>query len=410
MEASAEESKTKKPGALRYPQYPHVSPKDLSVLIRLVHQIYPYFKKTPLLSRRHDLAKVVDIAVKANLESDFFWAIDFEPEFYAELFYNGFLPIATRLSPFPPQGLEQINDIIPSLADHVAKSKGLCILMPKLHKKRCLVQDWDTIHVGKSARKRSKKYRISFDLAIDTVMEGCVKQHGEDWLYPPVRDAFRSINRKPVTRRRKPDGEETGKVRVHSIELWEDEKIVAGELGYSFGKVYTSLTGYYIKDSTGTIQMLAMAGLLKHAGYQLWDLGMTLKYKEDMGAREAPRATFVERLHQLRDLPSPSGALPTGKKVDARAAIDFLRKSGSGADQKADTKSKSLTKQASGSKGQKKKAKQKSKKTKQRPATGKRPLLSNNGEAPAGKAAKVKAEQPSDTKEKMMTGASSSAS
>jgi len=274
--------------------------------------------------------------------------------------------------------------------------------MPKLHKKRSLVQNWDTIHVGKNARKRAKKYQISFDLAIDTVIDGCVEQHGEDWLYPPVQDAFRSLNRKPVTRRRKSGGQEPGAVRVHSIELWEDEKIVAGELGYSFGQVYTSLTGYYIKDSTGTIQMLAMAGLLKKAGYQLWDLGMTLKYKEDMGAREAPRGKFVERLHQLRDLPSPAGTLPIGKKVNARVAIDFLRDSGSRTEQKDESKSSTQT-DSRVAKGQKNKKKQKqlNTKTKGSCSTGKRPLHSNEGEAPVGKAAKVKSKKLSDTKEQV---------
>jgi hypothetical protein len=35
------------------------------------------------------------------------------------------------------------------------------------------------------------------------------------------------------------------KTRMHSIELWKDGQLVAGELGYTVGDTYTSQTGEY---------------------------------------------------------------------------------------------------------------------------------------------------------------------
>mmetsp|Transcript_20843 Transcript_20843/g.33576 ORF Transcript_20843/g.33576 Transcript_20843/m.33576 type:complete len:188 (-) Transcript_20843:297-860(-) len=168
-----------------------------------MQRLYPYFKKMPVLTPKHDLRKVVRIAVETKREKDFFWSLEFHPAYYAELVYNGFLPIATQL-PFPPPYPDlkaQILRIIPSLKNYVEKRGRLIVLLPKLHKKRCLAVDWKQLHVSKNARKRAKKFEISFDSAIEKVIAGCMKQHGEEWLFGPVRATFRWIHSHPIKRK-----------------------------------------------------------------------------------------------------------------------------------------------------------------------------------------------------------------
>merc|ERR1712196_413670 len=118
----------------------------------------------------------------------------------------------------------------------------LICLLPKLHVKRCMMLDLHAdLRVEKNARKRSKRYLVSIDQDFNNVIAGCQRQHGDHcWFYAPLTCAYRKIHASNRT------GGTAGGVRLHSIELWDKEtgNLVAGEIGYAIGGVYTSLSGF----------------------------------------------------------------------------------------------------------------------------------------------------------------------
>ncbi len=85
--------------------------------------------------------------------------------------------------------------------------------------------------------------------------------------------------------------------------MGEGWRLVAGELGYVVGGSYTSLTGFRdpAEDGAGTVQLAALGRLLQHAGFKMWDLGMSMGYKMDLGGVPTPRAEFLSLLHKTRD-------------------------------------------------------------------------------------------------------------
>ncbi|CAD7966391.1 unnamed protein product [Amoebophrya sp. A120] len=109
----------------------------------------------------------------------------------------------------------------------------------------------------------------------------------------------------------------------------EKLKLIAGECGYSFGKVYTSLTGFCDKSkpNCGLLQMWLLGKWLERNQYDFWNLGhpprkkkkptakkageaadtqeeagdMTMKYKSDLGGHVLQRADFLAKWRASRD-------------------------------------------------------------------------------------------------------------
>jgi Leu/Phe-tRNA-protein transferase len=199
---------------------------------------------------------------------DYWISCVFDPIYFAHIMYHGFLPIACQ-------------------------EAGAVYALPKLHIERCVL-DPKILHIPKSVRKKAKYYTLTFNKAFDSVVKGCHDQHGEDWLYPDVVRVFRALLSGILVFE--------NQVRVISVELWKGDQLVAGELGYVSGAVYTSLTGFVSPEASGagTVQLYALGSYLHARGFQLWDLGMSMDYKLKMGARDIPRVEFLKKIHALR--------------------------------------------------------------------------------------------------------------
>ncbi|EED95565.1 predicted protein, partial [Thalassiosira pseudonana CCMP1335] len=145
-------------------------------------------------------------------------------------------------------------------------------------------------HVARTTRKKSKRYELSINTSFDGVIAACHEQHGVNWLYPNIVKAFRTIHQASNAH-----STTTTPLRLYSIELWNTETgtLAAGELGYSVGSIYTSLTGFSSENHAGSIQLAVLKKLLVQCGFDYWDLGGGMEYKFRYGAEMMEQDEFV---------------------------------------------------------------------------------------------------------------------
>ena len=77
--------------------------------------------------------------------------------------------------------------------------------------------------------------------------------------------------------------------------------LVAGEIGYSFGTTYTSLTGFYDKtiSNAGKLQLILLGKWLQRSGYSFWNFGHPPRRLIDSYGRYKLAPTGTKRLTQV---------------------------------------------------------------------------------------------------------------
>jgi len=232
------------------------------------------------ISASDDCNSTVDAMLATNYNEEFCIAENFNPEFIARLMEAGFLMMSMNLS----------------------KENPFYIALPKLHLVRSALF-FENLHVKKSIKRllnmKNSPYQLCFNTDFDHILDRCVEKHGADWLSPPLVDSIKKIRLSAnscilpqlgVSGLQLP----VSKAYPTSFALYRDGKLVAGEFGVIYGKVYTSYSGFYDEDNTGTLQIILTTRYLQENGYSFFDMGMPLDYKTDLGAVDISPEEFVK--------------------------------------------------------------------------------------------------------------------
>lgn len=224
-----------------------------------------------------DPDEVADRLVADPELDEFCWSLYFDPVFLVRLFYSGFLPICSNIG---------------------APGDPIYVLLPKLHFFRstvCLQTDASGLPcLTRKLAKRLDQFTLRVNTDFDAVVAGCFEQHKDRcWLFPPLLAALKNLNEKKFS----------PFVKVHSVEVYQrGGRLVAGEIGYAVGSVYTSMTGFHRESGTGTVQLVLLHRRLREKKFTLWDLGMEMEYKtRALGASLKSRSEFVQELRRLRN-------------------------------------------------------------------------------------------------------------
>lgn len=207
--------------------------------------------------------------IYANLDSNYYISDDLSAEFYTLQAVSGF--IATSIS------LENKFYLVPEMQFEYA------------------ILDFENLHISKKVKKLLDKndFTFSINTNISEVIKNIQIYHKSNWLTNEYYEILKNL---------KDYKHPNINFELLSIELWNKSKtvLIAGEIGYKTGSVYTSLTGFCLKDKKynnfGKLQMVLLALYLEKNNYSFWNLGHPyMQYKFDLGAISFSREEFLNR-------------------------------------------------------------------------------------------------------------------
>ena len=116
-------------------------------------------------------------------------------------------------------------------------------------------------HVSKSLRKavRQDRFEIRVDTAFPQVMEGCAmpQSHREEtWINGQIFDAYIELF-------------ERG--RAHSVEAWQDGRLVGGLYGVSIGAAFFGESMFSVATDASKVALVHLIARLKAGRYELLD-------------------------------------------------------------------------------------------------------------------------------------------
>jgi leucyl/phenylalanyl-tRNA--protein transferase len=153
------------------------------------------------------------------------------------------------------------------------------------------------LKVSRSLRKVLKKrdYEVRVDTAFATVMRNCAApRDGQPgtWISAEMIAAYSRLHEMGL---------------AHSVETWRDGELTGGLYGIALGKMFYGESMFSRATDASKIAFVHLVRQLERWGFGMIDCQMKTAHLASLGAREIPRAEFVQRLGLLIELPLEPG-------------------------------------------------------------------------------------------------------
>jgi leucyl/phenylalanyl-tRNA--protein transferase len=154
----------------------------------------------------------------------------------------------------------------------------------------------DEFKVSRSLRKRLRQpgFQIRVDTAFRQVVDACARaprfgQYGT-WITPEMASAYHAMHRAGY---------------CHSVETWQDDRLVGGLYGVSLGRVFFGESMFARVTDASKVALAALIGILRSHGVPLIDCQQDTAHLATLGARTISRRTFARHLQELIDSNAP---------------------------------------------------------------------------------------------------------
>jgi leucyl/phenylalanyl-tRNA--protein transferase len=164
------------------------------------------------------------------------------------------------------------------------------------------------LHVARRLRRtlRREVFEIRFDTAFAQVIRSCaeVERPGSQgtWITREMIRAYCQLH-------------ELG--FAHAAEAWSGGELVGGIYGVSLGSAFFAESMFHRRRDASKAALATLVEQLEAWEFELFDCQLHTQHLERLGAREWPRARYLEALEQALRRPTRRGpwTLPQGEEV-----------------------------------------------------------------------------------------------
>ena len=156
----------------------------------------------------------------------------------------------------------------------------------------------DELKISRSLRQTIKKqiFNVTLDTAFEEVIGNCAtvrrKDDGGTWITDDMMEAYIRLHRSGF---------------AHSAEAWFDDKLVGGLYGVSLGSAFFGESMFTKKSNASKVAFISLVHQLVKWNFSLIDCQLTTPHLLSLGAREIPRAEFLEMLRTALLQPAKKG-------------------------------------------------------------------------------------------------------
>ncbi|MDR2981666.1 MAG: leucyl/phenylalanyl-tRNA--protein transferase [Puniceicoccales bacterium] len=149
--------------------------------------------------------------------------------------------------------------------------------------------------ISKSLAKTLKNtpWRVTFDENFSGVIQACAEtfrpnQDGT-WITPEIIDCYTHLHREGI---------------AHSVEVWDDEKLIGGLYGVALGCVFYGESMFYRERDASKVALATLVPRLADAGVRIIDCQQETQHLASFGAKCIPRKEFLDTIGQFVATPT----------------------------------------------------------------------------------------------------------
>lgn len=148
----------------------------------------------------------------------------------------------------------------------------------------------DGFHISRSLarRLRSGAFRVTSDRAFAEVVTACAER-GETWISHRIQRLYQALH---------------DQGHAHSLEVWQDERLVGGVYGVTQGAAFFGESMFSRVTDGSKLALAHLVARLRAGGFRLFDTQFLTPHLASLGAVEIPRGTYHRRLAEALAQPA----------------------------------------------------------------------------------------------------------